>query len=342
MDRRRLEARALDVVERVAAGGRVEDDLVECKAQWIEPAKAARRLAAQANAARGDDIVWIVGLDEDSHRVAPVDGTEVANWWAQVQKRFADGVTPDVDVVSVPTPHGAVVALGFRTDRSPYMVTVDGDGAVDREIPWRTATGVRTAHRGEVLSLLVEGTSPPGIELIRPILTATHFLAGDDTYADVPEAERVQLRLDAKVFFEPAARDGTAAMLPEHQWTARFDLGHAGTVEAALKFSPNTVWGPGPAGLANEAPHAHGAAVRSAGVYVNGPDTLRLQATALLPPERRQDIASCPFIGVALHMPVTGSTRAAAANVELRWSTGEGAAHFPSGTALGTWTTSQT
>lgn len=113
MDRRRLEARVLDIVERVTGGGRVDDDLVECKSGWIEPTKAARRLAGHANAGRGDDILWIVGLDEDKGCVVPLDGQEVSNWWAQVEKRFADGVTPDIDVLNVPTEGGSVVALSF-------------------------------------------------------------------------------------------------------------------------------------------------------------------------------------------------------------------------------------
>lgn len=106
MDRGRLEARVFDIVDRVVAGGRAEDDLVECKSRWIDPAKAARRLAGQANAARGDDVVWIVGLDENGHRVVPLDDTDPANWWPQVQKPFADAVSPDITVVNVPTPHG--------------------------------------------------------------------------------------------------------------------------------------------------------------------------------------------------------------------------------------------
>lgn len=48
MDRRRWEAQVFDIVERVAVSGHVEDELVECKTGWINPAKAARRLAGQA------------------------------------------------------------------------------------------------------------------------------------------------------------------------------------------------------------------------------------------------------------------------------------------------------
>ncbi|WP_433678044.1 transposase [Nocardia sp. CA-119907] len=71
MNLQRIEARVLDIVTRVVGGGRAEDDSVECKAQWPgDPAKAARRIAAISNAARGDDVIWIVGLDEDGQVIA--------------------------------------------------------------------------------------------------------------------------------------------------------------------------------------------------------------------------------------------------------------------------------
>lgn len=337
MDRRRLEARVFDVVDRVVAGGRAEDDLVECKSRWIDPPKAARRLAGQANAARGDDVVWIVGLDEDGHRVVPLDDTDPASWWPQVQKPFADAVTPDITVLNVPTPHGAVVALGFRTDRSPYMIRV-ADGPVDREIPWRSGAGTRTAHRGEVLSLLVEAAAAPAVELIRPVVRATHYPGGDNTYGGGPQAERIELVLDAKLFFEPAARASGPTMLPRHQWAAKFDLGSDGAHDASFDIWPNTVSGSGPTGRASETAHAHGTWVRSSGVYVNGPETLTVQANADLTPDRRQAISSRPYITVTLRMPVSGSSRTASARQRFRWVTGE---HHhddsPEGAVLGTW-----
>jgi hypothetical protein len=336
VDRRRLEARVFDIVERVVAGGRAEDDLVECKSAWIEPSKAARRIAGQANAARGDDIVWIVGLDEDGHRVVPTDDTDLATWWPQVQRPFADAVTPDLTHVNVPTPHGTVVALGFRTDRSPYMITV-ADGPADRDIPWRSGTTTRTAHRGEVLSLLVEAAATPDVALIRPTVRATHYTAADDRTGLGPQPERIELVLDAKLFFEPAARTRAPAMLPRHQWAAQFDLGPDGTHDAVLEVWPNTVGGSGPLGQASETAHADGTWVRSSGVYVNGPDTLTAQATAELPPDLRQAISSRPYITVSLRMPVSGSTRTAAARQRLRWATGEKPNDYPPGSILGTW-----
>jgi hypothetical protein len=61
-----LESRVLDIVSRVKARQLIEDMSVELKATWTKPEQAARRLAGQANAARGELVLWTVGLDEKS------------------------------------------------------------------------------------------------------------------------------------------------------------------------------------------------------------------------------------------------------------------------------------
>jgi hypothetical protein len=52
------------LVRRIDQGERVEDRVVELKADWIEARKAVRRLAAHANAAFGESVLWVIGLDE--------------------------------------------------------------------------------------------------------------------------------------------------------------------------------------------------------------------------------------------------------------------------------------
>jgi hypothetical protein len=60
-----IEAWVLRVVDQVKKGQPNEDRRVELKAEWIEPPeKAARQIAGHANAARGSNILWIIGLDE--------------------------------------------------------------------------------------------------------------------------------------------------------------------------------------------------------------------------------------------------------------------------------------
>jgi hypothetical protein len=53
----------------------VEDDLIEFKRTWIKPHKAARRIAAHANAARGQDILWLIGVDPAGDLVTVGGGT---------------------------------------------------------------------------------------------------------------------------------------------------------------------------------------------------------------------------------------------------------------------------
>jgi hypothetical protein len=66
MTPREIEAWAIRVIESVEAGNSVEETTrVELKAQWPDDVnKAARQIAGQANAARGDPMFWLIGVDE--------------------------------------------------------------------------------------------------------------------------------------------------------------------------------------------------------------------------------------------------------------------------------------
>jgi hypothetical protein len=61
---RDVEIWALAVLQRIARGGVYESALVELKADWPNPQRTARRIAGHANAARGDNILWLIGVDE--------------------------------------------------------------------------------------------------------------------------------------------------------------------------------------------------------------------------------------------------------------------------------------
>ncbi len=328
MDRRRLEARVLDIVSRVVTGRRIEDDLIECKAAWSDPSKAARQLAAHANAARGADVIWVIGLDENASRVVTLGDTEPANWWAQVEKRFADDVAPELRFLRVPTEHGPVVCLHFETDRSPYLVTVAASGGVDREIPWRTGTRTRSAKRSEVLSLLVEASSPPLVELFGEELVATHVAASrHPVYSGERGEERIELHLRGKAFFEPTSQGGSPVMLPAHLWSIEMAIGSSELISAELEFHANMVrGGSGPTGWTREVPNADGATIRSSGLYVRGPDTVSVIAQAVLPPDWRQRLLTAPFVEIRLRMPAARSTRSPLITRTLAWVSGDEAA----------------
>jgi len=166
-----LEARVLSIVGRLRARQPIEDRRVELKRGWIDPAKAARRLAGHANAARGDDILWVVGLDEGaSEPVVGADETEFSVWHSQVTRCFIEMV-PTIESLNVPVDGVTLVALLIDSSRAPYVVKnpaygLPGGGAVEYEVPWREATSIRSARRSDLLRLLVPVAATPIVQVL--------------------------------------------------------------------------------------------------------------------------------------------------------------------------------
>ena len=179
-----IEAWVLSIIGLVTRRERVEDDRVELKAEWPEDlAKAARRVAGQANASGGGPILWVVGLDEQ-RGVVPFPSVDPAAWQAKLQTYF-DGLSPSVQILSVPTGNSAVFALLFDTARRPFVVKnpvygTQGGGAVSWEVPWRDGTAVRSARREDLVRLLVPALELPTFEILdasaaaRPVSPSAH------------------------------------------------------------------------------------------------------------------------------------------------------------------------
>jgi hypothetical protein len=166
-----IEAWALQIVDRVRAGQQIEDSRVELKAEWpADPAKAARRIAGHANAARGDSVLWLIGVDEE-RGVTGAAGEDLAIWYPRVQEQF-DGLAPDLIDLIVPVEAGlSIVALLFDTTRAPFVVKnpsfgKSGGGPVKLEVPWREGTSVRSASRSNLLRILVPRQRNPSIDVL--------------------------------------------------------------------------------------------------------------------------------------------------------------------------------
>lgn len=171
MNKAQIESWALHVIDTVVAGYPSEDARVELKREWpTDIPRAARRLAGHANTARGDPILWLVGVDQTAG-VIGANHTDLATWWRQMQAQF-DGVAPDLVDVNVPAPGGVTVAaLYFETDRSPFVVLnpafgTPGGGAIQREVPWREGTAIRSAYRSDLIRLLVPLQKLPSVKLL--------------------------------------------------------------------------------------------------------------------------------------------------------------------------------
>jgi hypothetical protein len=236
----RIEGRVLNLVDRVVSGERVEDALVECKAEWPSAARAARQIAGHANAARGEPILWIIGVDEDGHQVASASDVELANWWSQVTAVFDQGITPGLTTLVVPVGTAqSVVALYLTTDRAPYVVSrPEQRSSFDREVPWRDGNRTRSAYRDELLRMLVEAVLPPEATVVRLELRALHRTA--EQRAGRPEVpEHVELYLWGYLFFGPPS--GPVVVLPAHLMTGQLDFAEHQPRPGALEPLPISV-----------------------------------------------------------------------------------------------------
>lgn len=181
-----IERWALASVDHVRKKLPIEDSQVELKSEWIEPKKAARRLAGHANAARGEPILWVIGLDE-TRGVMGATADDLAKWWPAVKAEF-DEMAPALTVnLVVPVDGKAVVALLFETDRFPYVVKNPAGGAIQFEIPWRDGTTTRTAKRSDLVRLVAPLQQMPDFEILKGFLRAN--IVATDTlgwYLELP------------------------------------------------------------------------------------------------------------------------------------------------------------
>jgi len=161
MQKHQIEAWALAVIERIRTGGTNEDSRVEFKKEWISAGKAARRLAAHANSALGEPILWLIGVDQKTGEFAQT-AYDLANWWPSVKSYF-DGITPDLVDVALSIDGKTIMALYFDTERRPFVVKSSGDRL---EVPWRDGTRVRSANRNELIRLLSAVVDLPNFEVL--------------------------------------------------------------------------------------------------------------------------------------------------------------------------------
>jgi len=161
-----IESWALSIIDRVRSGQPIEDQRVELKTCWPDdPKKAARRIAGHANTARGEPILWLIGVDEEGRTVPGIAFIEFASWYSAVKASF-DELAPEPIALQVPVSRATVAALYFETDRAPFVCKNAAGGTVQREVPWREATGVNSATRSQLLRLLSPLQKLPSIDVV--------------------------------------------------------------------------------------------------------------------------------------------------------------------------------
>lgn len=173
-----IEALVINICERAKRSEPLEDFRVELKSEWPDPQKTARQIAAHANAASPQSLLWVVGINENSCTVPGVASFEFSNWWPRVASQF-DGLPPKCTELVVPYGDVSVIALSFETDRSPYVTRnplygQPSGGPVEWEIPWREGASTRSARRHEIVSMLSQAVPYPDIEVITASFSAVN------------------------------------------------------------------------------------------------------------------------------------------------------------------------
>jgi hypothetical protein len=173
LTKREIESWVLRILDRIGHNEPIEDSAIELKSEWPDPKKAVRRIAGHANAARGEPILWLIGIDE-KRGVLGASYSDLADWWSQVRAEF-DSVEPTLTSMNIVWNGCCVTALQFDTNRSPYVVRNpefgrSGAGPVEREVPWREGTSVRSATHNDLVLLMTPLRALPFCKLIGGML----------------------------------------------------------------------------------------------------------------------------------------------------------------------------
>jgi len=268
-----VESWALRIIDQVEAGRPNEDSRVELKAEWpTDIPRVARQIAGHANAARGEPILWLIGVDQ-SNGVTGAEHTELASWYPRVQAQF-DGLAPQLTDINIPVKGRIVVALLFVTDRVPFVVKNPvhgsrGGGSVEREVPWRESTSTRSATRDELLRLLSPLQLLPNIEPLKG-----HFelsSSADNNHS---------FHLDLELYVTP--RSQSRIVIPFHRCEVSFEIPGC-TIQ--VSFNEVRLVHPYSGGFGTEAKNLS-LTVRSTTneVLIDGPGLVNLQASVTTSP----------------------------------------------------------
>jgi len=208
MNSSQIEAWVLKIIEQVENGKPDEDSRVELKSAWPDDlSRAARQLAAHANALHGEPILWIIGIDQNGHTVVGADREELSTWYQQVIAEF-DDVAPAMKDLNINYKGKTVVALLFETDQIPFIVKTK-DGWL--EVPWREGTSTRSAKRFELLKMLVPFQILPKFEV----------LSGEAHVVQPGDGEKYW-RVNIQLYIEPYIN--TQIVIPFHRCKASIEI----------------------------------------------------------------------------------------------------------------------
>jgi hypothetical protein len=162
-----FELRVRQAVDNALQGKPNEDSTVELKAEWIDTRKAAKQIGGHANAAHGQNLIWVFGVDERNRQLTSIDSSELSNWHAQFESAFDSRHAPRMLLnQNVVINSATVVAFLFETSNAPYVVNNPVGGDITSYVPWRRGNGTLAAGRADLLQILVPIESVPTVDVL--------------------------------------------------------------------------------------------------------------------------------------------------------------------------------
>lgn len=218
-----IEYQALQVLD-----GRAEsEERVARFHRWPAPARTlARRLAGEANAARGLPLLWLLTGHTPSRRIL----SEFDSWIEELGGHF-DGLPPTIRACPVEHDGRHWLAVQIETTRLPFVVR----HGRNLEVPWKLDGTLRSASRSELMRLLVPAARLPVFELIEAELLFFKNI-------DPGTSRRAPFRwaLDTTLFLVPNADDRVVINAPRCSVTPHFESGGPRTRSAEINFSADT------------------------------------------------------------------------------------------------------
>ena len=248
MRRQEIEYWALNIIESVQKNQNFEDSRVELKADFIDPEKAARRIAGHANAARGESILWIFGLDENTG-LNNISGADLAEWWPKVKSHF-DSHVPRLQDFVLNVEGTPIYLLHFETSEAPFVIKnpkfgIKNGGAVEREVPWREGTKVRSATREDLIKLLLPTVSLPDVKVLEVNVTVKRKVGIDPVFSPHADVIKKEQHLEwvfyITFYMTPKTKD--TVVLPIHDTQLKFrvdDIKQDGSSIDNLRYSRPT------------------------------------------------------------------------------------------------------
>lgn len=166
-----FELRVLKLIDAAVAKKPVESSYVELKATWPEAKQAARIVGGMCNAAGGQPVLLLIGVDEKAGRITNASNVEVADWNATLRAEFDREAPSLIHTLPVHKEDTTVVALLFDSSRAPYVLknpvaNQPGAGPVQFEVPWREGNAIRSARREHLLRILEPEARSPVLEIL--------------------------------------------------------------------------------------------------------------------------------------------------------------------------------